>query len=59
MTEHHDAALARELELVTDEPVGFVEEFIRERPLVALAIAVMAGAFLVRRLFGTRPDTTT
>lgn len=59
MIGHHDDALARDLEMTTEDSVGFLEDFIRERPLVALAIAVIAGAFLIRRLFATRPDTTT
>ena len=56
MTEHHDAALSRDNEITTEDSVGFVEDFIRERPLVAVALAVMAGVFLIRRLFAIGPD---
>jgi ElaB/YqjD/DUF883 family membrane-anchored ribosome-binding protein len=58
MTEHDDAALAPDHEITTEDSVGFLEDFIRERPLVAVALAAMAGVFLIRRLFATRPDAT-
>ncbi len=58
MAENQDASHGRDVDIVTDEPIGHLEEFIRERPLVALMIAVTVGAILARRVFRSRPPGT-
>jgi hypothetical protein len=52
-----DAFESRDLETVLDDPAGFIETFIQERPLAAVAMAVITGALLARRLFHSpRPN---
>jgi hypothetical protein len=56
MDENDGTSDSRDLETVFDHPIGIVEGFIRERPLMAVAMSLLTGVFLARRLFRTRPD---
>jgi ElaB/YqjD/DUF883 family membrane-anchored ribosome-binding protein len=56
MAEDHNTAPADDLDRVAEDSMGMVEDFIRTRPLTAVAIAMTAGALLARRLFRGVPN---